>query len=203
VRRHSRLVRLLRILLPIVGVLAVLVIVLLTRLGLPISVDLSGAQLSVTPNAIIMDNPHLTGFDEANRHYSVRADRAVQQLANPNRVQLENITARVAMAAYGTATIAAAAGEYDNSEGILRLSGGISIDSSEGYVLRMEDADIDFGLGTLSSDNPVTIGYQDSETRGNSLQVTESGVVIVLNGNVTTTIMPPKRDSAAESAGEE
>jgi lipopolysaccharide export system protein LptC len=188
----------------VAGVLAVLVLMLLTRLGLPISIDLSGAQLSVTPNAIIMDNPHLTGFDEANRHYSVRADRAVQQLANPNRVQLENITATVAMAAYGTATIAAAAGEYDNTEGTLRLNGGISIDSSEGYRLRMEDADIDFGLGVLSSGNPVTIGYQDGETRGNSLKASQSGAVIVLEGNVVTTIMPPKRDGAtAGSAGQE
>jgi lipopolysaccharide export system protein LptC len=203
VRRHSLLVHVLRILLPVAGVLSVLVLLILTRLGLPINIDLSGAQLSVTPNAIIMDNPHLTGFDEDNRHYSVRADRAVQELNNPNRVQLENVAATVAMAAYGTATISAAAGDYDNNEGTLRLSGGISIDSSDGYVLRMEDAHIDFGLGTLSSDNPVTIGYQDSETRGNSLEVTESGAVIVLDGDVTTTIMPPKRDGTATGATQE
>jgi lipopolysaccharide export system protein LptC len=201
-RRHSRLVRRLRILLPASGALLVLALVVVTHFALPGEIDLSVARLSVTPNSIIMDNPHLTGFDEDDRHYSVQADRAIQALTSPNQVRLEEIRATVTMADQGTAAITAAAGDYDNAESTLRLHGGIAIDSSDGYRLRMNDADIDFSAGTMTSANPVSIGYQDSQTVGDSLEITGSGELIVLEGGVRTSIMPPKRDAAAAGSEE-
>jgi lipopolysaccharide export system protein LptC len=201
-RRHSRLVRRLRILLPAAGALAVLVLAVVTHFALPEEIDLSVARLSVTPNSIIMDNPHLTGFDADDRHYSVQADRAIQALTSPNQVRLEVIQATVTMAGRGTAAITAAAGDYDNTGSTLRLHGGIAIDSSDGYRLRMNDADIDFSAGTMASANPVSIGYQDSRTVGDSLEITGSGELIVLEGGVRTLIMPPKRDAAAAGSGE-
>ena len=202
-RRHSRLVRRLRIVLPLAGAAIIAIVFVATTFSLSMNVDIAGMELSVTPNGIVMDNPHLTGFDEEGRHYSVQADRAVQALANPDQVRLEDIAATVTVEGQGTATITAAAGDYDNSESTLTLQGDVAIDSSEGYALRMEDADIDLGAGTMASANPVTISYQDSSTVGDSLSVTGGGASIVLEGNVRTDIMPPKRETApAASTGE-
>lgn len=196
-RRHSRLVRRLRILLPLTGAAIIAILFAATNFSLSVNVDIAGLELSVTPNGIVMANPHLTGFDEDGRHYSVEAARALQALSNPDQVRLEDISATVTVEGQGTATITAAAGDYDNAESTLVLHGGVAIDSSEGYALRMEDADIDFGSGTMVSANPVTISYQDSSTVGDSLHVTGGGSSIVLEGNVRTDIMPPKRDAAA------
>lgn len=203
VRRHSRLVRRLRVLLPVTGALAVILLSVVTKLALPGNMDLSVAWLSVTRNSIIMDNPHLTGFDEDKRHYSVQADRAIQSLANPDRLQLEEIQATVTVAGQGTATITADNGDFDNSASTLQLRGGIAIDTSEGYALRMQDADIDFSAGTMSSDNRVSVRYQDSETVGDRVRVTEGGQIFVLSGNVRTSIMPPKRDVPATTGSVE
>jgi lipopolysaccharide export system protein LptC len=192
-RRHSRLVRRMRVLLPVAGLAIVVGLALFTRIGLPGDLDLSAARLSVTRNSIIMDNPHITGFDEDKREYTVSADRAVQPLLNPQKVRLEAINAKVTVADQGTATIAAESGDYDNTTGKLVLNGAIAMNSSQGYVLGMTGADIDLKTGTMSSQSPVSVGYQDSSTTGNSLSVTEGGNRIVLEGGVRTTLMPPRR----------
>jgi lipopolysaccharide export system protein LptC len=201
-RRHSRLVRRLRVALPIAGVLAIGGFAVATRFALPGNIDLSLANLSVTRNSIIMDNPHLTGFDVDKREYSVSADRAIQQLANPDRVRLEDIEANVTVPGQGTARIKAEAGEYDNKESTLQLLGGIAVDSSTGYALEMNGVDIDFRDGTMSSQSPVSVRYQDSETTGRTISVTGGGRVITLEGDVRTTLMPPKREAGPAAAQE-
>ena len=198
-RRHSRLVRRLRVILPVCGTLVIVGFVVVTHFSLPANVDLSAARLSVTSNSIIMDNPHLTGFDADKREYSVRADRAIQQLTNPDAVRLEEITATVKVAGQGTATITAGAGDYDNTESTLKLHGGIAVQSSEGYALKMTDAEIDLRGGTMASTKPVTISYEDSTTTGESISVSRGGQVIVLDGGVRTTLMPPKRVPVSEA----
>jgi lipopolysaccharide export system protein LptC len=197
-RRHSRLVRRLRIALPAAGALALAALTIAAHLSLPANLDLSVAGLSVTRNSIIMDNPHLTGFDADKREYSVSADRAIQALANPDAVRLEDITATVKVEGQGTATITAESGDYDNGKSTLQLYGGIAVDSSEGYALRMSDAQIDLRGGTMTSPNPVTVSYQDSRTSGRSISVTGGGKSIVLQGDVRTTLMPPKRGRAPQ-----
>ncbi len=195
-RRHSRLVRRLRLLLPVCGALVILAFVVATRFALPQNLDLSVARLSVTRNSIIMDRPHITGFDADQREYSVTADRAIQALTNPDAVRLEEIAATVTVAGQGTALISADSGDFDNQESTLKLFGGIAVDSSQGYSLRMSDADIDLRAGTMKSANPVTVGYEDSTTTGGSISVSGGGQVIVLDGGVRTTLMPPKRSPA-------
>lgn len=192
-RRHSRFVRRMRVLLPIAGGLAVVSFVVVTRLSLPSDLDLSIARLSVTRNSIIMDNPHLTGFDAKKREYTVSADRAIQALSSPDKVHLEEIKAVVKVEGQGTATVTADNGDYDNAAGTLKLTGGIAVDSSEGYTLRLEDADIDLKAGTMFSANPVAVTYEDSRTTGEKLSVTGGGQSIVLENSVRTTLMPPKR----------
>ena len=199
-RRHSRRVRRLRVLLPVLGTLAVLGFVAAAQLSLPEDIDLSVARLSVTRNSIIMDNPHLTGFDADRRQYSVAADRAVQALSDPDRVDLEAIRAKVIVTGHGATEITAEAGSYDNGEGSLELSGAIAVQSSEGYSLQMTDAAIDFKAGTMTSPNPVAVRYRDSETVGDRMAVSEGGKVIVLEGGVRTTLMPPKRSGQAGGA---
>jgi lipopolysaccharide export system protein LptC len=200
-RRHSRLVRRLRFLLPLAGTMVVVLLFGLTRFYLPDDLDLSVARLSVTRNSIIMDNPLLTGFDADKRAYPVAADRAIQALANPAAVQLETIRAQVTVTGQGTTKITAEAGDYDNAESTLKLHGDVAVDSTEGYAVRMRDADIDFKAGSMASPNPVSVRYEGSETVGQSISVSEGGQIIVLEGGVRTTLMPPKQRTVPAAAG--
>jgi lipopolysaccharide export system protein LptC len=194
-RRHSRRVRLLRVLLPAAGVAAVAGFFVLTRLGLPTALDLSAARLSITPNAVIMEHPNISGFDGEQREYSVVAARAIQPLANPDQVRLEEIKATITAAGLGTTVVTAGSGSYDHGARTLRLEGNIAVDSAEGYALRMTDADLDFLAGTMRSANAVTVTYADSETTAQRFLATDGGKHIRFEGGVRTTIIPPKRET--------
>lgn len=201
-RRHSRRVRLLRVLLPAAGLAAVAVFFALTHLGLPGDLDLSAARLSITPNAVIMERPNITGFDGDRREYSVVAERAIQPLLNPDQVRLEAIEARIGIAGEGPTIVTAASGAYDHTARTLRLEGGIAVDNPAGYALRMTDADIDFAARTMQSANPVTVIYGDGRTVGQRFVATDSGKRILFEGGVSTTVMPPKRDAGSSASQE-
>lgn len=201
-RRHSRYVRILRVLLPLVGLAAVGVFFVLTQLGLPGALDLSAARLSITPNAVIMERPNITGFDGEHREYSVVAERAIQPLLTPDQVRLEAIEARLVAAGDGATTVTAESGDYDHTARTLRLEGAITVDSDQGLALRMKDADIDFNAATMRSDHPVTVIYADGETVGQRFRATDGGKRIRFEGGVRTTIMPPKREDAPTATPE-
>ncbi len=192
-RRHSRLVRILRIVLPATGLAAIAALIALTQFGLPLDIDLSAARLSVTPNAVIMESPNLTGFDSGRREYSVAAERAIQSLTNPNQVRLEAIKATVA-GDDGATIVTAATGEYDHAARTLRLEGDVTVDSAEGYGLRMLDVNVDFLAGSMQTDSPVTVTYEDSEITSQRFRATDGGRHLLFDGGVRTTIMPPKRE---------
>jgi lipopolysaccharide export system protein LptC len=191
-RRHTRLVRVLRVLFPLGGAAVIAGFVVATRFALPDGIDLSAASLSVTRNAVIMENPRLTGFDGEGREYSVSADRAIQALARPGEVRLEAIEARIVAGERGGAIITAEAGDYDHGRSTLRLIGDIRIASADGYRLRMTGADIDFRSRTLVSEHGVSVRYQNSEIAGERASVTDGGRRILVE-KVRTLLMPPKR----------
>jgi len=193
VRRHSRRVRLLRVLLPLAGCLAVAAFVVKAHLSFPGDMDLSAASLSVTRNSVIMDRPHMTGFDGDRREYSLLANRAIQPLLTPAQVRLEGIEAKITATGRGTTTITAESGDYDHEKSFLRLHGAIVVDAADGYRLRMVGADVDFAAETMLSEKPVAIGYGESEITGERLSVAEGGKRIIVEGRVRTVLMPPKR----------
>ena len=147
-----------------------------------------------------MDRPELTGFDKQNRRYKVSAVQAVQSITSPSQIRLNDISAEVTLPEQGSATITAGGGDYDNSKSILKLIGGISVDSSLGYKVSMKNAEIDLQAGSLVSKNPVTVRYQDSEITGNTMTVSDGGKVIVLEGRVQSSLMPPKRPAGGGKA---
>ncbi len=193
-RRHSLMVKGLRWLLPACGVVSLAALSLASWVAAPAPYEITVADKYVSFDGIVMERPTLTGYDKQNRRYRVSADKAVQKITNPNEVRLSDISAEVTLPDKGSATITAGGGDYDNSSALLRLIGGIRVESSLGYQVSMKNADIDLEAGTLMTDNPVTIRYQDSEITGDSMSVRDGGKVIVLEGRVESSLMPPKRD---------
>jgi len=202
-RRHSRLVRILRVLLPLLGVASVAGFVVVTRLAMPAGLDLDAARLTVTRNSIIMDRPHLTGFDRNHRAYSVVATRAIQPMSTPGKVRLENIEAKIESADGTMTTITAEAGDYDHGKNTIKLLGAVVVSSPDGHFLNLTDADVDFGAGTLVSENPTTIGIGENRVTGKRFSASEGGKVVVLEGDVHTLLMPPKNAPAASASASE
>ena len=201
-RRHSVLVRVLRLFLPLLGIAILVGIFVVSWISKPMRVDITIAGQTVSVNGIVMDSPTLTGFDSSNRRYRVSAETAVQAITSPDRIRLNDIEAEVTLPDQGTATITAGGGDYDNKARVLQLIGGIFVDSTLGYQVSLKNAEIDLRAGTLTSRNPVTIRYQDSEVTGDQLTVLDRGDLVVLEGRVETLIMPPKRSDEQGSNDE-
>jgi lipopolysaccharide export system protein LptC len=196
-------VRRLRIGLPVAAAMAVVALFAATRLSLPDGLDLSAASLSVTPSSIIMERPHLKGFDKRNREYSVIAERAIQSLTDPDAVGLERIVATLGSEAEGVTVITAESGDYDKGESRLRLHGPITIESADGISVAMTEADVDFAAGTVQSGNPVKVSQGGQTTTAQSISVTGSGDVIRLAGKVRTIYLPARRTPDAAARPEE
>jgi hypothetical protein len=60
----------------------------------------------------------------------------------------------------------------------------------------MSDAHVDFGAGTMETDQPVSIGYGESEITGDHLSVSRSGKIITVEGSVHTVLSPPNQPAA-------
>lgn len=201
-RRHSALVRALRFLLPASGLAALFGLSVVSWVSTPMPYEITVADKYISLDGIVMERPTLTGFDKQNRRYRVSAEKAVQNITSPNQVRLNDISAEVTLPDQGSATITAGGGDYDNSNSTLKLIGGIKVDSTLGYQVSMKNAEIDLQAGRLRSSNPVTIRYQDSEITGDSMMVSDGGNVIVLEGRVQSSLMPPKRQTGTGKAAD-
>src|SRR5439155_16192999 len=100
--RHSRMVRLLRVAVPaavllaMAGVVAVSVFNPFRITGLTkLPVDIS--NLVVSGTKITMETPHLAGFSTDQRPYEVWAKSAIQDLTDPDHVELRTLRAKVMM----------------------------------------------------------------------------------------------------------
>jgi lipopolysaccharide export system protein LptC len=195
--RHSRRVGILKIALPAVALIAVGGFFLTMRFA-----DLTGSTaiavggLNITTKSLIMDAPHMSGFDSSGHPYKVTATKAVQDLVHPKLVNLETIDAHFATDDTNTAVLKARAGILDNLRNRLGLRNGITIVTSDGYHVTMIDADMDIGKGTMVSNKPVEIRSSDgSWLKANGVSIEDKGAKITFRDGVTVNYIPSDTDS--------
>ena len=157
-RRHSGLVRWLKIILPTLAIAAIVGFVLAMRAITSDIADLfTLAGVAVDTKSLVMEKPHLSGFKGTEHAYEMHAERAVQDLASPKIVRLEEIAADFGLSDDVRVQLEATAGVFDGYKEILSLSDGITVASNNGFAATLEAATVDFEKGTLVSDTPVTI----------------------------------------------
>lgn len=197
-RRHSGLVRWLKIILPALAVVAVVSFVLAIRVVTSDIADLfSLAGVAIDTKSLVMEKPHLSGFKGTEHSYEVHAERAVQDLANPKVVRLEEIAAEFGLSDDVRVSLDATAGVFDGNEEILVLQDGIAVSSTNGYAAKLDSATVDFGDGSLQSDDPVEISATEGLIRSRSLSIKDRGKKIVFSGGVSLTYVPPDPPAAA------
>lgn len=186
--RHSRMVRMLRIAVPSAVVLAMASIVAVSvfnpfRMLLPkLPVDIG--NLVVSGTKITMESPHLAGFSTDQRPYEVWAKAAIQDLANPDHMELKAPRAKVMMEDRSTVTMDARTGYFDNKQQLLDLRRDIFLQSSTGYEARLSQAYIDINKGTVTSDERVDVKLLNGTLVADKLRILNSGEVVRFEGNV-------------------
>lgn len=206
-QKHSRRVRWLRIALPIVagiGVLVVTLFLLVDPLRVYRQLPVQFSNISIEGNRITMEAPKLTGFTRDKKPYNVTAASAVQDLTQPNIVELHDIEGSVDQASRGGTEVRAKSGVYDIKAENLQLHGGIEIHSEAGYHVYLNDAFIEVRKGRMMTKNPVNATFPDGSLQAARAEILEHGAVVVFDGGVRVELQlpPPEKaeDSAAKSA---
>jgi lipopolysaccharide export system protein LptC len=205
--RHSRMVRLLRVAVPATVLLALASIVLIQVFVNPfprvmnLPVDIS--NLVVSGTKITMETPHLAGFSTDQRPYEVWAKAAIQDLTDPDHVELRTLRAKVQMEDKSTVTMDARTGFFDSKQQMLDLRKDIFLQSSTGYEAKLSQAYVDINKGTVTSDEHVDVKLLNGTLTADKLRIINSGEVVRFEGNVVMNLVmetPPAPEPEPEPA---
>jgi lipopolysaccharide export system protein LptC len=200
-KRHSRRVRQLRFAVPVMVAAALLTIVGVSlfnpfRILATLPIDLS--KLAVSGTKITMDSPHLAGFTPDQRPYELWAKSAVQDVTNPNNVELNELRAKVQMEDKTGITMDARSGLFDTKSQLLNLKDQIFLQSSTGYEARLTQAAVDMAGGTVSSDQPVAVKLLNGTLDAQRLRITENGALVRFEGGVSMILIPENSPAKAQ-----
>jgi len=204
--RHSRMVRVLRVAVPGAVLLALASIVLIQVFLNPfqtalakLPVDIS--NLVVSGTKITMETPHLAGFSTDQRPYELWAKAAVQDLTDPDHVELKTLRAKVMMEDKSTVTMDARTGFFDSKQQLLDLRKDIFLQSSTGYEATLSQAYVDINKGTVTSDEHVDVKLLNGTLTADRLRIINSGEIVRFEGNVVMNLImesPPAPEPEPE-----
>jgi lipopolysaccharide export system protein LptC len=206
--RHSRMVRALRVAVPAAVLLALASIVLIQVFLNPfqtalakLPVDMS--NLVVSGTKITMETPHLAGFSTDQRPYELWAKAAIQDLTDPDHVELKTLRAKVMMEDKSTVTMDARTGFFDSKQQMLDLRKDIFLQSSTGYEAKLSQAYVDINKGTVTSDEHVDVKLLNGTLTADRLRIINSGEIVRFEGNVVMNLImesPPAPEPEPEPA---
>jgi len=202
--RHSRMVRALRIAVPAAVILAMMGVVAVSifnpfRMLLPkLPVDMG--NLVVSGTKVTMESPHLSGFSTDQRPYEVWAKAAIQDLADPDHLELMVPRAKVVMEDKSTVTMDARTGYYDSKQQLLDLRKDIFLQSSTGYEAKLSQASVDMNKGLVTSNEHVDVKLLNGTLVADGLKIINSGEIVRFEGNVVMYLDKIGTDDAAARA---
>lgn len=201
--RHSRRVERLKIMLP-VGALVVslaFVAVSVVRAYLPENVQLESARIE--DGKVVMEKPAISGRNRDGISYSMRAERALQDIKNPNIITLETIAAAVPLNDKVIARVEAVSGVFDRSSDKLDMTAPFTIRLSSGVTASFQSAHLDVKGGRMETPDPVSIVAKEAAIVADSMKIADNGRTITFSGSVRVNIEPTAiRKSSQLKAGQ-
>ena len=200
--RHSRMVRILRVAVPGAVLLSMAAVIAVSifnpfRMMMPkLPVDIG--NLVVSGTKITMETPHLAGFSADKRPYELWAKAAIQDLADPDHLELDTIRAKVMMEDRSTVTLDARTGFYDSKQSLLELKKDIFLQTTTGYEAKLSQAFIDMNKSLVTSDEPVDVKLLNGTLTANTLKILNGGEVVRFDGNVVMNLVMDQPDASVD-----
>lgn len=190
--RHSRLVRFLRKAVPAAIAVSFLIIIGVSvfnpfRMLTNLPIDMGNVVVSGTK--ITMQSPQMAGFTPDRRPYEVTAKTAMQDVTNPNLVELETLKAKIEMEDKSIVLMDARKGFLKNREQLLDLYDDVFLKSAT-YEARLSEATVDMGKGSVVSNKPVRVNMLEGTLDAQRLEITGRGEVMTFYGGVTMHLKP-------------
>jgi lipopolysaccharide export system protein LptC len=186
--RHSRMVRILRIAVPgavalaMAGIIGISVFNPFRMLMPKLPLDMSNLVISGTK--ITMESPHMAGYTPDRRPYEMWAKTAVQDVTDPDHVDLNKLRTKLLMQDGSTMFLDSLTGLFDNKAQTLDLHKDIFLQTTTGYEARLTQAHIDMVKNTVDSDEHVDVKLTNGTLTSDRLHITNGGEVVVFEGNV-------------------
>jgi len=145
-----------------------------------------------------MESPHLAGYSQDRRPYEVWANTAVQDVTDPDHVELHTLRGKVLMEDQSTVTLEAVNGQMDTKQQLLDLHKDIYVQTTNGYEAWLSQAFVDMNKGTVTSDEHVDVKWADGKISADTMKVTGGGEVVRFDGHVVMNIdkLPPPADAS-------
>lgn len=159
-RRRNRVVAVLRLAVPVLGAItlvALLAQIYLSSLGSRYGIG----QISVTPDAILVEAPEYAGVLEDGSQYRVWADAARAATSNTDLIGLGNAGVVLNRADGVQMQASAASAELDALRQQVIVPGTAEIADSLGTQGTLSQSVFDWQTQTLTSSGPVIIDYAD------------------------------------------
>jgi LPS export ABC transporter protein LptC len=134
----------------------------------------------------------ITGMDNENLPYEVKAKRGWQDEKTPSLVHLVE-PAGVFRRAGGTEfTITAETGLFDTETRKLELNGNVVLEQKDRFKARMDRANVVLGEKRLASESPVAVTFPNGTINANGMQITDDGARILFLNGVKTRFDAPQ-----------
>jgi lipopolysaccharide export system protein LptC len=186
-KRHSARVKRMKYALPIAAAVISLSFIAVSVIRSWVPEDLSIESATIEDGKIVMMKPAVAGRNDDGIAYSMNADRALQDIAQPNMMTLENIIAAVPSGEL-IARVIAKEGIFDRASNQLEMTAPFEINLSNGIQARFQSADVDLRAGTLTSKEPIAIDTKDGSIVAKTLQIADNGKSITFSGQVRARI---------------
>lgn len=186
-RKHSRLVSKLKIALPVTAALISLSFISVSVLRSWVPDELVIESATIQDGKIVMTKPAVAGVNKDGISYSMNAERALQDITNPNLMTLETLRAAVPLNDI-IASVTAQESIFDRATNKMEMSEPFEINLSNGILAKFQSAKVDLKAGTISTNDPIEIETKDGSIVAKSLQIADNGKSITFSGQVRARI---------------
>lgn len=146
--------------------------------------SIKGTNLDGT--RVTMEQPRLAGFRKDGRPYEVNANSGVQDIRQPNLIELSNLDAKIGMADQSTLHVVSASGIYDSSREYMDFTKPVRIKSLN-YDIDMKSAKMDFKAGTVATEQEVKVVLSAGQILADKMNILDNGQNILFEGKVRST----------------
>lgn len=186
---HDRTVRVLQLALPaLTGALAAIMLFAPFSERGELSFLLAKNDIEVTPQRLRVDAAVYRGRDNRGRPFEVSAGQAIQRSAADPIVRVRDMAARIDLAE-GPARVTAASADYDPATDVIRVPGLVNVETSDDFLLSVNNVNVDLRARTMRSDAPVSGRLPMGTFSANSIRADIDARRVSLRGNVRTRLI--------------
>jgi lipopolysaccharide transport protein LptA/LPS export ABC transporter protein LptC len=153
----------------------------------------------ILPKDLTMDNPRYEGYGDDGTSYAFTAKTAQQDLATPNKINLNAISGTIFSVDKARTDVAAERGIFDRKKSVLELMERIEVNSESGLKAMLTRATLFAKTSILVSNQPVLVEFPSGSVRSRRLTLKQKERQVTFVDQVEMRLTP-EAGKAAEPA---